>query len=294
MGLTVHIRGKALVFTAGFLIGVFTGCASMPEPPSPDSPLRYPVILVHGMAVRDGKHIGTWGRIPRFLRERGVDLYFGGTDAWGLYETNAILLKDRVEEVLRETGKKRVNLIGYSTGGIDARYMIWKYGMGGRVASLTTISTPHQGSELADLVYRQKITHSRFGRAVISGFGKHNGDLVPAPYEFGLSCTREAMKEFNALVLPDPQVYYLTVFSVMKGYWDDPLFGWTRWYISRKAGLNDGIVSETSTRWYGDVMEAGDNVSHLEIVDYRRTNTYGTDVLAIYGAIIERLEQHGF
>jgi triacylglycerol lipase len=246
------------------------------------------------MAVRDGKNVGTWGRIPQFLRDYGVDLYFGGTDAWGVYKTNAALLKERVDLVLRETGKERVNIIGYSTGGIDARYMIWKYNMGGRVASLTTLSTPHQGSELADLVFRQKIVYTRFGRAVIGGFGKHNGDAEPAAYELGLSYTKEAMEEFNNLVLPDPRVYYLAVYSTMKNSWDDPLFGWTRWYINRKAGVNDGIVSEKSTRWYGEMIGVGDQMSHLEIVDYRKNNTYGADVFEIYTAILERLEQHGF
>jgi triacylglycerol lipase len=246
------------------------------------------------MAVRDGKNVGTWGRIPQFLRSRGVDLYFGGTDAWGVYQTNAALLKERVELVLRETGTERVNIIGYSTGGIDARYMIWKYDMGGQVASLTTISTPHQGSELADFIFRQKITCTRFGRAIIGGFGKHNGDIEPAAYALGLSITREAMEQFNCRVLPDPQVYYLTVYSTMENSRDDPLFGWTRWYINRQAGANDGIVSEASTRWYGEMIEGGDQISHLEIVDYRKNNTYGADLFKIYAAILERLDRHGF
>jgi triacylglycerol lipase len=103
------------------------------------------VILVNGLAVRDGKGAGSWGRIPAFLRDCGVDLYFGGTDAWGRIETNAELLKLRVEEVLRETGKERVNIIAHSAGGINSRYMIWNYDMGSRVASLTTISTPPPG-----------------------------------------------------------------------------------------------------------------------------------------------------
>jgi triacylglycerol lipase len=246
------------------------------------------------MAVRDGKNVGSWGRIPRFLRGCGADLYFGGTDAWGAYETNAALLKEQVEMVLQKTGKERVNLIAYSTGGIDARYMIWKYDMGGRIASLTAVSTPHRGSELADFILQQKITSTPFGRALLGRFGKHNGDIEPRAYEVGLSITTEAMKRFNSRVLPDPRVYYLTVYSTMKNSRDDPLFGWTRWYINRQAGANDGIVSEASTRWYGEMMDAGDQISHLEIVDYRKNNTYGADIFKIYAAVLERLEEHGF
>jgi hypothetical protein len=36
-------------------------------------------------------------------------------------------------------------------GGLDARYLISKLGYGTKVASLTTISTPHRGSPLADV-----------------------------------------------------------------------------------------------------------------------------------------------
>jgi triacylglycerol lipase len=283
---------------AGSVVCVFililSGCASVPEKDPSIQPLQYPVILVHGMAFRDGKYVGSWGRIPQVLRDYGVDLYFGGTDAWGICETNAELLKEQVETVLRETGKERVNIIGYSTGGIDARYMIWKYDLGGQVASLVTISTPHQGSELADLVFQQKITYTRFGKALIRGLGKHSGDREPAPYELGFRYTRKEMEKFNAMVLPDPRVYYLSVYSVIKSGWDDPLFGWTRWYINRKAGMNDGVVSEKSVLWHGEIMGAGDRISHLEIVDYRKNNTYGADVLKIYQDILERLGNHGF
>jgi triacylglycerol lipase len=273
---------------------VFSCCASSAAPESPALPLRYPVILVNGLAIRDGKGAGTWGRIPAFLRNRGADLYFGGTDAWGRFETNAELLKRRVEEALRETGKDRVNIIAHSAGGIGARYMIWYYGLGAQVASLTTVSTPHQGSELADFVYDREITHSSFIKNLFKRIGERQGDEKPEPYELGFALTPGAMKKFNARVPPDPQVYYLTIYSTIDNYWDDPRYGWCRRYLDRTAGPNDGMVSEESTRWYGERVKAGDNISHLEILDHRRTNTSGEDIIKIYRGILEKLVAHGF
>jgi triacylglycerol lipase len=251
------------------------------------------VILVNGLGIRDGKGAGSWGRIPAFLQSCGIDLYFGGTDAWGLIETNAELLKVRVEEVLRETGKERVNIIAHSAGGIDSRYMIWNYGMGSRVASLTTLGTPHQGAELADLIFKRKISHTSFIRNLIKRMGKRQGDRQPAPYELGLSLTSEKMKEFNARVLPDPQVYYLSIYSTIDNYRDDPRLGWIRRRLDRKVGPNDGIVTAESTRWYGEWIKAGDDISHLEILDYRK-NRSGDDILKVYIRIIEKLGDRGF
>jgi triacylglycerol lipase len=289
-----HFCPKIIVIAAVFPVFLLAGCASVPEANPEIPPLRYPVVLVHGMAVRDGKSVGSWGRIPDLLRSYGVDLYYGGTDGWGTYETNAKFLKEKIETILRETGKERVNIIAYSTGGIDARYLIWKYNFGEQVASLTTIGTPHQGSELADFACRQKILHTRFGKKLLAGLGKVNRDIDPDPYELAQTLTSEKMEEFNATVIPDPQVYYLVVHSTMKGYWDDPLFGFSRWYINRKTGKNDGIVSEESTHWYGDVVNVGDRVSHFELVDSYKNNADGTDVLELYIDILERLGNYGF
>jgi triacylglycerol lipase len=267
-------------------------CASAPD--SPVLPLRYPVILVNGLSIRDGEGAGSWGKIPAFLRRQGIDLYFGGTDAWGRIETNAEFLKQRVEEALRETGKERVNIIAHSAGGITARYMIWNYGMGARVASLTTLCTPHQGSELADFVYTRKITHRPLIKNLFERIGKSQGDQRPAPYELGFALTTGEMRKFNAEVVPDPQVYYLSIYTTIDSFGDDPRYGLTRRYLDRAAGPNDGIVSAESTRWHGERISAGEGISHLEILDHRRRSTDAETIINIYTEILKRLVDHGF
>jgi triacylglycerol lipase len=57
----------------------------------------------------------------------------------------------QVDQVIAETGVAKVHVIAHSQGGLDARYMVSSLGYADRVASLTTISTPHQGTPLADL-----------------------------------------------------------------------------------------------------------------------------------------------
>ena len=59
-------------------------------------------------------------------------------------------LKLRVLEALAQTGAPKVHIIAHSMGGLDARHMIVDLEMADRVASLTTIGTPHRGTVLAD------------------------------------------------------------------------------------------------------------------------------------------------
>jgi triacylglycerol esterase/lipase EstA (alpha/beta hydrolase family) len=55
-------------------------------------------------------------------------------------------LSRSIDQILRETGAKKVNLVAHSLGGKDARYLVSALGYGDRVASISTIGTPHRGS----------------------------------------------------------------------------------------------------------------------------------------------------
>ena len=112
---------------------------------------RYPILLIHGTGFRDW---GYWGRIPKALRERGAQVFFGGQDGWATVEENGAALGRRVEEILRETGSEKIHLIAHSKGGLDARYLVSSLGMAPRVASVSLISAPNHGSRTMDLLSR--------------------------------------------------------------------------------------------------------------------------------------------
>lgn len=111
---------------------------------------RYPIIMVHGIGFRDLRYFNYWGRMPKVLSCHGASIYYGHQKAWGTIEENAALIKENIEHILKETGAKKVNIIAHSKGGLDSRYMITKLGMKDKIASLTTVSTPHHGSRLID------------------------------------------------------------------------------------------------------------------------------------------------
>ena len=115
---------------------------------------KYPLLLVHGVGFRDFHYFNYWGRIPRALKKNGARVFYGHQEAWGTVEENAGILREKIFEILRETGEEKVNIIAHSKGGLDSRYLISGLHMAPYVASLTTICTPHRGSMLVDLLMK--------------------------------------------------------------------------------------------------------------------------------------------
>jgi triacylglycerol lipase len=63
----------------------------------------------------------------------------------------AAALGTQIDALLASSGATEVHVIAHSMGGLDARHAISTLGFAPKVASLTTISTPHRGTPLADL-----------------------------------------------------------------------------------------------------------------------------------------------
>jgi len=257
--------------------------------------LKYPVVLVHGIVAHDrGGIVQFWGRIPDVLRKNGVQVFLGNTDAWGSYESNAEILKKTVEAVLQQTNSEKVNIIAHSKGGIDSRYLIWKYDFGDKIASLTTISTPHHGAEIADLIYKQNIIHTDIAKKALKIFGELYGDVNPDLYNVNYQLTTAKMKEFNEKVGRDAGVYYHSMYTTIKNSFDDFMFFYSYWYVKNVVGGNDGIVSEYSARWGDTVTKISGRISHAEIVDYKRKKVSGMDIPNIYLEIVRDLGGRGF
>jgi triacylglycerol lipase len=257
--------------------------------------LKYPVILVHGIAMRDRETDSPpWGRIPRVLRENGVEVYFGNTDAWGSIESNAKMLKTTVDSILKETGKGKINIIAHSKGGLDSRFMIWIYNYGGKVASLTTISTPHHGAVVADMILNLKAIHTEASEKSLEALEELYHDVYPDIYTAGYDLTTINIKEFNKTVTMDKRVYYQSIYSVMNNATDDLLLGASFNYIKKELGENDGLVSEYSARWGNNITKVEGGISHRQIIDITGQEQFGMKIPNIYLRIVNDLRNKGF
>lgn len=110
----------------------------------------YPIVLVHGMG--GFKNIGPidyFYGVADALRKDGHDVWVSRQDPINDSEVRGQQALQFVAQVLTETGKAKVNLIGHSQGGFDVRYVASQFGA--HVASVVTIASPMDGDPIADL-----------------------------------------------------------------------------------------------------------------------------------------------
>ena len=109
---------------------------------------KYPILLVHGIAIKDIWFIKSFGEIDRILRIEGFKVYKSKVDSFGTIENNARILQEEIKKIIEECKCEKVNIIAHSKGGLDSKYAIKELHMGQYVASLTTLCTPHKGSPI--------------------------------------------------------------------------------------------------------------------------------------------------
>ena len=260
---------------------------------------QYPLVLIHGIFFRDWKLVNYWGRIPDALAQHEAVLFYGNQQSSASLAGSAAELKQRVQEVLKETGAEKVNIIAHSKGGLDARYAISCLGMGQYVASLTTINTPHRGSVLADKLIQ--IAPDKFILAVGRNYDKlyaKLGDNQPDFFSGVSDLTEEKCQALNEIMPDDPNVYYQSVASKMRTRFSAP-FPLNAGYsiIKPLRGDNDGLVATDSMAWghflgvFSAIGKRG--ISHADIVDLWRKDVSGFDVCELYVNLVHQLKEQG-
>lgn len=260
---------------------------------------RYPIIMVHGIGFRDVKYLNYWGRIPKNLIKNGAKVYYGHQEAWGTIEDNANEIKNKIYEILKENNCEKVNIIAHSKGGLDSRYLISKLNMGQYVASLTTISTPHRGSQLIDVLDKLPNSVYRKLSSILDRTFKKVGDKDPCCYRSSQQLSPAFATEFNEKVRDDGRVYYQSYASIMKNAFSDSLLSIPYFFMRcMKSGDNDGLVAVESAKW-GNFRGIEQNqhlrgISHGDIIDLKREDYKGYDPVERYIDIVSDLKKHGF
>ncbi|MBE7065254.1 MAG: alpha/beta fold hydrolase [Ruminococcaceae bacterium] len=261
--------------------------------------LKYPVLFVHGMGYRDYKLISYWGRIPRVFEEKGVPVYYGYQDSNADIETNGLHIANRIDEIIKETGAEKLNIIAHSKGGLDCRYAISALGKGDRIASLTTISTPHNGSKTVDLLMKFPKFLVKFAGFCTDCVFRVLGDKKPNSYRVFQAFTTKEAKIFNEKYVNDENVYYQSYAFVMKNAFSDIFMCIPNIAVSIIEGKNDGLLTPDAAKWgdfkgiYTGTGRRG--ISHCDEVDMRRrrfTKKKGdgvSDILEVYEEIYATL-----
>ena len=269
--------------------------------------MKYPILLVHGMGFRDRKHLNYWGRIPSVLEQEGASVYYGLQDSNGSVEGNAVVLAERIDKLAEEYGVEKFNVIAHSKGGLDIRYVISTLNRGSRIASLTTINTPHNGSYTVDRLLKCPSFLVKAGCWFVDAWFRILGDKRPETYKaIKLFETKNAL-EFNRNNPDDPGVYYQSYAFTCKTVTGD-FFLWLPNLIVRLIeGENDGFLTPRAVSWtnFRGVYRGTTNrgISHCDEVDMRRmsftrkqpTNEYEiSDITEFYREVVRELKNKGF
>ena len=266
---------------------------------------KYPVMLVHGVGFRDLTWPVYWGRIPKVLTDRGADIHYGLQDSWASVSTNAEALKERVNQILDDTSSEKVNLIGHSKGGLEIRMLASSLGMGDKIASITTIATPHRGSKTIDILLKAPGNIFNIAAFAVNNWIRLIGDKKPDFLRVCQEFTTQYMVEFN-LVNPDcPDVFYQSYACVMSNPLSDINLSTANLIIKLIEGDNDGLVPVSSANWgeHHTILYSANRrgISHVDAIDLRRIpftrkrkKNCVSDIIDVYVKIVEDLRNRGF
>ena len=246
--------------------------------------MTFPIILAHGVCrfdqlwsealdvdnsddeTKDLLHY--FKGIRTMLMKKGRQVYHSKVPWAAGVDDRATALRDNVARFLRDSGAAKINIIAHSMGGLDARHMLFNDRHSGkiheRVASLTTISTPHWGSPFADAGVREVGSALAFCNALGMDI-KAFEDLTVAScrrfnqrqavIDFEQAC--EATIRFQTYACKQD---FLGIFGPLKLPY---------YYIEKQEGDNDGLVSVQSAKWkdrhYKGVL---DNTDHLNALGW--------------------------
>jgi triacylglycerol lipase len=178
----------------------------------------YPVVLAHGFFGFEkfaGQDFLTYFYgVKDYLAQKGEMVTTPSVDPFNDSTTRGAQLADRVHEVLMQTGAAKVNIIGHSQGGLDARVVAHDHP--DWVASVVTVATPHHGTPISDIAL--KLLADPNAQQIIDQLA----NLIGAPLYDQIGNTTSVVKglsqfsqqgiaDFNAKYPDAPGVYYASI-----------------------------------------------------------------------------------
>jgi triacylglycerol lipase len=266
---------------------------------------RHPIVLLHGIGGTDAFGDGEYfEEVEETLEPLGYAVHVPTVSAFSTPPKRAKEWEAALEDLRAQGLGRRFNLIAHSQAGLDARYLIATLGRHALISSLVTISTPHYGTELADILVgliendpstALWVNLATAGFSMLFGIQGEDTSLTGALE----SLTTPAAAAFNAQNPDHPDVYYASWSAMTCGMLEfscqsscegsvvHPALEAT-YVLMRINGLeNDGMVPRTSGIWadhrgklcadHGDQVglfphEDGEGFDHLNfhLEEFRR------------------------
>ncbi len=244
--------------------------------------MAFPIILAHGVCRFDKltnellkldnhddpelDRLHYFRGLRTMLKANGYCVYHSNVGWAAGIETRAQDLKKNITAVLIKEKAQKVNIIAHSMGGLDSRHMLFSGRSSDRIheriASLTTISTPHEGSPFAD-----------WGT-------EHLPLVIPTARDLGLDLTAledlrtdraTAFTRSPAVIAFEEEVEKKILFQSYAGKQNFrgvlAALKLPYYIIEKSEGENDGLVSIRSARWrdryFKEVIPETDHLNEL-------------------------------
>ncbi|WKB51694.1 lipase family alpha/beta hydrolase [Eleftheria terrae] len=282
---------------------------------------QHPIVLVHGVLGFD--NIG--GVVDYFFGVKQA-LGAGGATVHTVKLSTVDTHEERGEQLLRQLlalqaahGTQRFNLVAHSQGGLAARYVAKV--RPDLVASVTTVQTPHHGSNVADWLAKYTVEHPEEGEQLIKlstellkaldwlvGASDREHDLIGNVFQLTTSMSRAWNLRYTEGAPTTPcgsgarvgasGVHYYSAGGarVNTNFLDlsDHLFGLVAGLGFTNGEANDGLVSSCSSRW-GEVLRADYPWNHADGVNHVMglRDFLGPDPLSFYRSHANRLKKAG-
>jgi triacylglycerol lipase len=196
--------------------------------------------------------------------EKGYTVFHSRVCWGGPLELRALDLKMNLLRFTDDFKKwPKVHIIAHSMGGLDARWMIYRFRMEEKIASVTTIGTPHLGSPYA------RWSLERLNRLVDLSF------LLGLDLRGARDLTPDACEERNRLTA-DFEAHNKVVYRTIAGAQPlerifKPLT--SSWKIIHALdGENDGLVSVRSATWKEEYLFKVMDADHLNQIGWWDSN----------------------
>jgi triacylglycerol lipase len=311
----------ALIFALVVLLGSVKSVLAIGT--TPPCKTKYPIVLVHGAFFKDENMLGInyWWGIPSALEDEGATVYVTNQDTFnGIIERANQVVAELAEQFALNPTWKKVNLIGHSMGPLDCRYIISNMSIPGKglaknyIASLTSISGTHRGSQVADLLWNiykglTPVIGPELGDAIASAvnafasiFYYNEQDQNSMLLLYSLT-SDYVTNVFNPLAPNVSNVYYQSWAGKVKfiGLNIDQLIVAPLWTIMNLmgAGDNDCLVSVESAKWgnFRGIIQGAwwsDGISHFNEIGHFFGDTPGFDAPQFYVDIVKELKNKGY
>ena len=147
-------------YQSRYWLGTPRGIFMVHQGNAPNPPQPLPVVLIHGWTVAGDDTLATseFRFLKNYADRDGIPMYYArGVSPKNTLFQNAALIRDEIARVKKETGADKVNLIGFSMGGMNTRAYLESSLYANDVNRAIILGTPQAGVEIWKPILFQQI-----------------------------------------------------------------------------------------------------------------------------------------